>query len=198
MTSGFSKAADNPRWTGGPVECVCRNCGVTFLVRRSKVDTGRGQHCSAQCRKETSSILKSCESCGNRFWVKKSREAKAMVRYCSLSCRSKGWAERGVRQGKSNGRYIDGTSTTKEYDCRKSHRRRKKVEANGGDYSIQEWLDLCSRYENRCLCCGRDDVALTVDHVVPLSKGGSNDIANIQPLCKSCNSKKRVSVIDYR
>ena len=130
--------------------------------------------------------------------VKKSREAKRPVLYCSFECRSIGWIERGTKAGANNGRYIDGTSATKEYDCRKSHCRRKNVKSNGGDYSVQEWLDLCSRYGNKCLCCGRDDVALTVDHVVPLSKGGSNDIANIQPLCKSCNSKKRVSVIDYR
>jgi HNH endonuclease len=33
---------------------------------------------------------------------------------------------------------------------------------------------------------------------VPLSRGGSDDIGNIQPLCGACNRKKFVSVIDYR
>ena len=32
---------------------------------------------------------------------------------------------------------------------------------------------------------------MSPDHVVPLSKGGTNDLKNIVPLCKSCNDKKR-------
>lgn len=36
------------------------------------------------------------------------------------------------------------------------------------------------------------------DHVVPVLFGGSNDISNIQPLCRSCNSSKGASTVDYR
>lgn len=39
---------------------------------------------------------------------------------------------------------------------------------------------------------------LTPDHVVPLGKGGSNDISNIQPLCLPCNLKKHNRCTDYR
>jgi 5-methylcytosine-specific restriction protein A len=38
---------------------------------------------------------------------------------------------------------------------------------------------------------------LEADHVVPLTKGGSNDISNIQPLCGTCNRRKFVNIVDY-
>ncbi|MGH3145755.1 MAG: HNH endonuclease [Rubrobacter sp.] len=57
---------------------------------------------------------------------------------------------------------------------------------------------LFARGTATCLCCGSSDKPLTPDHVVPLSLGGSNLIANIQPLCRSCNARKNVKVVDYR
>ena len=49
----------------------------------------------------------------------------------------------------------------------------------------------------KCLCCGTTE-NLTIDHVVPVSKGGPNTLSNFQPLCKPCNSRKGTQVIDYR
>jgi 5-methylcytosine-specific restriction endonuclease McrA len=53
------------------------------------------------------------------------------------------------------------------------------------------------KYGKKCLCCGSTE-NLTIDHVIPVSKEGINDISNYQPLCKSCNSKKHDKIIDYR
>ena len=41
-------------------------------------------------------------------------------------------------------------------------------------------------------------VVLEADHVVPLTRGGSDDISNSQPLCGSCNRRKFVDTVDYR
>jgi 5-methylcytosine-specific restriction endonuclease McrA len=31
---------------------------------------------------------------------------------------------------------------------------------------------------------------MTIDHIIPKSKGGTNDLENLQPMCNSCNAKK--------
>ena len=99
--------------------------------------------------------------------------------------RSKKWAESNpekVRQAKANNR----------------RKRRAARHASPGIFTAEEFEALCESYDNRCLACGETKAALEADHVVPLTKGGSDSISNIQPLCGSCNRKKFVTIIDYR
>lgn len=79
-------------------------------------------------------------------------------------------------------------------------RRRARKRNALGSFTPAEWRVLCAQYDHRCLCCGEREpvIQLVPDHVIPLAKGGSNFIANIQPLCIVCNSKKNVRIIDYR
>lgn len=63
-----------------------------------------------------------------------------------------------------------------------------------------EWFRLIEAYNFSCLLCGRrePEIELTKDHIVPISAGGEHEIENLQPLCRSCNSKKGARTIDYR
>lgn len=76
--------------------------------------------------------------------------------------------------------------------------RRTRIHQAGGTFTKQQWGMIKETYGNRCLCCGRSDVKLTPDHVIPLAKGGTNDISNIQPLCLPCNLSKWAKIVDYR
>lgn len=78
--------------------------------------------------------------------------------------------------------------------------RKARILGNGGSYTAEEWIELKNKYNNTCLCCGKKEpeIKLTFDHVMPISKGGENTIENAQPLCLSCNSRKKDKHIDYR
>lgn len=49
-----------------------------------------------------------------------------------------------------------------------------------------------------CSHCGRklDLDNMTVDHVIPLSKGGTNELKNLVALCENCNQSKSNYVVD--
>ena len=76
------------------------------------------------------------------------------------------------------------------------HKRRAQVRDSDGDFTVEEWNKLISDYPY-CVKCKNSDCELTMDHIVPLSKGGSNDISNIQPLCMPCNLEKGVDSTCY-
>lgn len=50
----------------------------------------------------------------------------------------------------------------------------------------------------RCAYCGchLDWNSLCIEHVIPKSTGGSNDIENLLPSCRSCNSTKGISDLE--
>ncbi len=76
-----------------------------------------------------------------------------------------------------------------------------KAKAKGykGSYTLQEWKDLKEKYKFTCPKCKQKEpeIILTADHIVPLKQGGTNYIANIQPLCRPCNASKRTKTIKF-
>ena len=66
-----------------------------------------------------------------------------------------------------------------------------------GKYMKEDVAQLKQKFNYKCACCGRSesDVQLTVDHIIPLARGGTNYLDNLQILCKSCNSRKRDRIL---
>ena len=48
------------------------------------------------------------------------------------------------------------------------------------------------RDKYQCQSCGKisQETQLSIDHIIPLSRGGKNDISNLQTLCLTCNQQK--------
>lgn len=72
------------------------------------------------------------------------------------------------------------------------HRRRAHQRAAFGSHTTEQWRELVVTCDNRCTYCGEKGKPLSRDHIVPLVRGGSNDIGNITPACRSCNCSKGV------
>lgn len=69
------------------------------------------------------------------------------------------------------------------------NKRRAKKASNGGSHTLEELIEKFERMGNVCFYCG-EGRPLTIDHDIPLSRGGTDDISNILPSCRSCNSRK--------
>ena len=67
-----------------------------------------------------------------------------------------------------------------------------------GDFTLGEWNSKLEEYNYRCAYCGceLDTDIITIDHVIPISRGGPNYIENLVPACRSCNSKKHTKTAD--
>jgi len=54
------------------------------------------------------------------------------------------------------------------------------------------WEEKLEELNYECQICGKELTVkeITIDHIIPLSKGGGNNIENLQPLCRSCNCSK--------
>jgi hypothetical protein len=66
-------------------------------------------------------------------------------------------------------------------------------------FTVEELMKLLAVTGRKCAACGKgeDECRLSIDHIVPLSRGGTNTIENIQILCLPCNQAKADMAISY-
>lgn len=56
--------------------------------------------------------------------------------------------------------------------------------------TFEEWVMLVNMFDGMCSYCGIVPPKLTMDHIIPISKGGRHVMENITPSCLSCNNSK--------
>jgi 5-methylcytosine-specific restriction endonuclease McrA len=84
-----------------------------------------------------------------------------------------------------------------------AHRNREHCRLNSEAYRIrkiaapgtltkQQWFEVIAKHDWCCAYCGEplNHNTLSMDHVIPLARGGSHEAANIVPACRACNASK--------
>lgn len=66
-------------------------------------------------------------------------------------------------------------------------------EINNRRISKQTKVEVWRRDKGMCVECGSNE-NLEFDHVIPVSRGGSNTTRNIQLLCERCNRRKSAKI----
>ncbi len=74
-------------------------------------------------------------------------------------------------------------------DIQRERRKARELRAS------QWWKRQCAK--GICAYCGQPTAAaeLTMDHIVPLSRGGRSVKGNVRPVCKSCNTAKKQKLL---
>lgn len=162
---------------------LCKQPKDLAEFRKSKLGKGGLQ---ARC--------KACIQIGQQTQLAKVYADPVKHERLKAHCRARDARRRDSKKRKDWWKNYEQTPTGKASRHVQNMRRRVRKINAVGDYTREEYESL----GKQCLCCGRSDTPMTVDHVIPLSKGGTNFIHNIQPLCEHCNKSKGARAVDYR
>ena len=189
--------------TDGFVDIRCKTCGAVLhksfvSVRHEKATCENCAHIESEKRKAHEKLIKTqkkewekagkrkakqlsfavCECCGSLFFPT-SVYNKA---YCSDECRRK--ASNAISKDKRL-RRISKVLVDKDIDLKDLFKRDDGVCAICGKRC--RWDDSSTRDDGTFLAFGDYP---SIDHIVPLSKGGKHSWNNVQLACRSCNSRK--------
>lgn len=185
------------------VTALCVVCGDEFVKPRSdstycgKPECFRGAKRLRQNRahvpKRDQRPPRECEWCGGEF-----RPTRSDARRCSEKC------NRAITYARSREVAILKAS---EWNKANKHRRsaimqnakvKRGERQSTGRIAPKDWERTLRRFDRKCAYCGATG-DLHMDHVVPLSRGGTHTIGNVVPACPTCNlSKHNRFVTEWR
>lgn len=156
----------------------CRVCGKL---------TSKANFCSDACRSVGLNNPRQCPECGDSFIGR-----NLLVKYCSLECRRR-FGHRLSLARHGNARFVWDEVTKARW-----HRRRAlRVKATIGEPFTN--IEIFDRDGWECGVCHEpvgkqvaypDPMSKSLDHVVPLSRGGSHSRSNVQLAHLVCNMRK--------
>ena len=175
---------------------TCPICKKEYMWPNTDKDK---KYCSKKCLAIalTKQEQYTCDICGKETSVRPHRAKVA--KYCSRECINErivtDETKTKMRQNSHPEKsriYKGGISKTRAYKNFYSLMHIHRKRAADGNMSRDEWESIKNKQQNKCAICGKCEplIKLSIDHIIPTSKGGSNNPSNVQALCISCNSRK--------
>lgn len=139
---------------------------------------------------------------GNTYNKGKKQTKEVLDKLSIIRKGKKPWNKglKGYKAGPLHYRWKGG-QTKEERNFQKLKRNRviKRLKIESLSHTFGEWELLKKQYGHTCPSCkiSEPEIKLTIDHIIPLSRGGSDLIENIQPLCLKCNLKKHTKIVKF-
>lgn len=177
-----SARADSSAMNRMKIELTCRNCGKKFHAR----NTLKQKYCSEKCMRAFNR-----DNCGKQCCVNDCSRPVRARGMCSMHWRR--WARATGRE--KNPVWDDRRRSNYEI-------RRARKKSNGRVEDFQN-VDVYERDNWICGVCGLkvdpclrwpDPMSASLDHIIPLSRGGSHTLDNVQLAHLVCNERKSASV----
>ena len=143
----------------------------------------------------------------DRFWAIEERLVASkklnMIQELSITCIVEYTSPKGQNHYEKGNTYLESEIRTAMQHLitkeayTKSEEWRRKNERSKVTPSLR--YDVMQRDGFKCCLCGRsasNGVELEVDHIVPVSKGGSTTYSNLQTLCRECNRGKGAKMLE--
>lgn len=124
------------------------------------------------------------------YWRKEQGKRRVDCKSCFIKQKKANYAAKAAEKCANQRRYYqENKEHYQEYAIMHVHEVRAAEAGTGGAFTPEEWQDTIRLFNGKCAYCDQEK-KLTVDHVVPISRGGRNVIENIVPCCQQCNSSK--------
>lgn len=84
-----------------------------------------------------------------------------------------------------------------DYHKQKSQKRRaNKLSAPFNDFNENMMPEIINHFDGKCAYCGKKLKKYHIEHVIPLTLGGSHTKTNIIPACPGCNLSKKTKLLE--